>query len=186
MTVRDATKRNYEIANDKAELRKYAKKLRAQLNISRLSEQLVAKIKNDSLYIAAHKVMIYYPLANEIDLRSLYYQDRQQKCFCLPRVAGSNLLPCVLDHDAVFTVSKFGVNEPDSAEVAVDSLDLIIVPALLVDRYGYRLGYGGGFYDRFLTTVTKAKSMVAIASELLVPELPRDVSDVKVDRVLLA
>ena len=47
-------------------------------------------------------------------------------------------------------ISNFGIKEPCSEPVAPDILDLIIVPALMVDKNGYRLGYGGGFYDRFL------------------------------------
>lgn len=53
--------------------------------------------------------------------------------------------------DVEFKVSRFGIPEPVSGEeVAIKSIDMAIVPLLAVDRRGHRVGYGRGFYDRFL------------------------------------
>ena len=61
---------------------------------------------------------------------------------------------------------------------------MIIVPALVADKKNYRLGYGGGFYDRFLKENRNLKSILPIAQELVIEELPCEDFDEKVDIVI--
>jgi 5-formyltetrahydrofolate cyclo-ligase len=77
--------------------------------------------------------------------------------------------------------SKFDLFEPakDDAKhpvVTTDSSSLILVPALAVDLKGYRLGYGAGFYDRFLAQARGA-SVCVVYAPFLVSELPADTHD---------
>ena len=67
--------------------------------------------------------------------------------------------------------------------IAPEELDLIIVPALTYDRAGYRLGYGGGYYDRYLCGVTAFMAGMA-RSRLITDELPRQPHDIAVDCVI--
>ena len=62
---------------------------------------------------------------------------------------------------------------------------MVIVPALAVDINNYRLGYGGGYYDRFLKKCVNAVKVVTLPKELLVDLLPFDEHDVKVDKILI-
>lgn len=56
-----------------------------------------------------------------------------------------------VDPDTPFYTTRFGVEEPDIEAVAQpDELDLLIVPGLVFNRAGYRIGFGGGYYDRYL------------------------------------
>ena len=80
--------------------------------------------------------------------------------------------------------SCFKTLEPDSEPVKKDLIDLVIVPALAVDKNNYRLGYGGGFYDRFLANI-KAKKVVCIPKELVVETIYPESYDVKIDSVII-
>ena len=80
--------------------------------------------------------------------------------------------------------SKFNIMEPCSEPIEPELLDIIIVPALMADKNGYRLGYGGGFYDRFLPLCKNAFKIVVVPKELFIAKLPHDEFDVKVDKVL--
>jgi len=73
---------------------------------------------------------------------------------------------------------------PDTAPIiAPAELDLIIVPALAYDRTGYRIGYGGGYYDRFLSGI--AAYTVGLARErLLLAEMPKEPHDIAVKCVI--
>ncbi|MBW3660202.1 MAG: 5-formyltetrahydrofolate cyclo-ligase [Gemmatimonadetes bacterium] len=73
--------------------------------------------------------------------------------------------------------------DPDRASVAESRFDLVLVPGLAFDRRGGRIGYGAGFYDRFLTEVEALK--VGLAYNLqLIDSVPVEAHDVRVDRIL--
>ena len=74
-----------------------------------------------------------------------------------------------------------GIPAPKESAVRLDpdELDLIIVPAITFDRSGYRLGYGGGYYDRYLAQ-TKAFTVGLARERLVKEELPREAHDIAV------
>ncbi len=64
----------------------------------------------------------------------------------------------VLDKNTKLEINNKGIPEPvDALEAAIDDLDIIFVPLLLSDRQGYRIGYGGGYYDRLLAETNSLK-----------------------------
>ena len=166
---------------DKPNLRKIIKEQRKQLNIEKLSKVIRAKIQDHEAYKLSKNVMLYYPLKYELNVLSLM-MGCDEKNFYFPKVEGEKLLVCPKCDD--FRLSKLNINEPCSDPVSSDILDLIIVPALAVDYDGYRLGYGGGFYDRFLKTVQNAKTLTPICSEFIVKSLPHNNFDVKIDYIV--
>lgn len=81
----------------------------------------------------------------------------------------------------------YGIPEPKDGLQAVEPtrIDVVIVPALAYDRRGYRLGYGGGYYDRFLPTLSAQAVKVGVQYDLLVWDaLPVGPHDVSVDWVI--
>ena len=166
--------------DNKTDYRKYAKELRKTLDIAHKSKILTDKIRKNELYTNAKKVMLFYPMEFEIDLRDLLKDD---KTFYLPKVSGKGLLAC--PYSEKLTKSAMGIREPDTLPINPCELDLIIVPALMTDKKGYRLGYGGGYYDRFITS-TDAKTICAIPEELTVDELPYAEHDIKIDCIITA
>lgn len=163
---------------NKTDLRMYAKDLRKSLDIKLISEKLVSLIRQSAIYNNAKNVMIFYPKKYEVDLLDLLNDDKN---FYLPKVSGEFLLVCPYSKDLV--EAKFKIMEPCTDPVDPAILDLVIVPALMCDKKGYRLGYGGGFYDRFLKSC-QAKTMVAIPNELLIDELPFETYDIKIDEII--
>lgn len=64
-------------------------------------------------------------------------------------------------------------------------VDLIIVPGVVFDRDGYRVGYGGGYYDRFLSKIDKSVPKIAIAFDLqIIDKVPREYYDIPVDYII--
>lgn len=165
----------------KAELRIKAKNFRKTLNISDLSENFCAQIRQMDVYIKAENVLIFYPMQYEINVLELL---KDNKNFYLPKVCGNELLVCPYCDRLV--KSEFNVCEPCSNPVSAEIIDLAIVPALMADKDGYRLGYGGGFYDRFLSANPHIKTVVPIAKELFIEKLPREDCDVRIDSIVIA
>ena len=145
--------------------------------MKKISQNLTDKIRKLVVYKSAKHVMIFYPTKYEVDLRDLLRDDKN---FYLPKVDGDNLLVCPYDKNLI--KSELNIMEPQTEPVKPDILDLVIVPALMADKEGYRLGYGKGYYDRFLPD--NIFSICAVPRELFVEKLPRDVFDKKVNLIL--
>jgi 5-formyltetrahydrofolate cyclo-ligase len=76
-----------------------------------------------------------------------------------------------------------GVREPLPSEEAVDKLDAVLVPGLLYNERGYRLGYGGGYYDRFLAD-SSAVSIGCFFSSQLSNDFREESHDVALQHIL--
>lgn len=84
--------------------------------------------------------------------------------------------------DQELEVNTFGILEPKDKYrkiVSPEEINLIIIPGIVFDKEGYRIGYGGGFYDRFLLEIRKNITCIGLAFELQVIEsFPHDINDV--------
>jgi len=131
----------------------------------------------------ARTLMAYMAFGNEISLGPL--MDRlPEKRWVIPRTL-SKPEPHIALHlydPARLVRHKFGMLEPDQALPIVEpgELDLVLVPGIAYDRRGYRLGFGGGFYDRFLPQVKAVKVGITYA-ELVIDHVPNDEFDQRVD-----
>ncbi len=76
--------------------------------------------------------------------------------------------------------SRYGIDEPDrgtAAELTPDAKTAILVPAVALDRRGFRLGYGGGYYDRYLAAHPSAETIGVAFEALIVADLPEEAHD---------
>jgi len=166
---------------DKQQLRRWVKEERKKLDIQALSVDLVRNLKETKEYQQAKNIMIFYPKENEVNLLSLLSDE--SKNFYLPKIDGENLLCCPYKDGDELCVSCFKTQEPKSEPAQNSILDLIVVPALAVDKDAYRLGYGGGFYDRFLKGVNVVK-IVCIPKEFVIETVFPEKHDIKIDKVV--
>ena len=167
--------------NKKKDIRTWAKEVRHNINIKLASEKIVEKIKSLEIYKNAKNIMIFYPLENEINLLNLL--EDTNKNFYLPKTINDQMMACPYKKGDDLEKGDFNVLVPLTDEINPQILDLIFTPALVVDKNNYRLGYGKGFYDRFLEKTT-AKTIAVIEKELLIDRLPIDTHDKKVDFVI--
>jgi 5-formyltetrahydrofolate cyclo-ligase len=88
-------------------------------------------------------------------------------------------------HPGVFVKGRYGIEEPDGTGKALvpDARTLILVPGLAYDPNGYRLGYGGGYYDRYFHRLPCSRIGLCFA-EFLLPGLPSEAHDQRVSQVL--
>jgi len=185
-----------DLPDDKASLRGLAKKaivsiLADQKHSSKRVAKLIEKIQELEIYRQARTVMIYSAMEDEIDLQALVQADLDSdfpKTWVLPRAIGSGRMLCFeLDSYERTIESQYGIMVPPSTNRLVDpeEIDLVIVPALMFDTEGYRLGRGAGYYDSFLSKHEIPTIGVSMA-ELVIDLLPHEEHDIKVNRVLLA
>ena len=167
---------------NKESLRVWAKNERLKLDIIQISSDFVKKIKNLYEYKQAKNIMIYYPVRHEVNLLELL-KDKS-KNFYLPKIDGENMCCCSYKEGDKTCLSKFKTCEPLTDSCDKNLIDLVIVPALAVDKNGYRLGYGGGFYDRFLADF-KGVKLVCVPQTLVVDSIYPEKHDIKMDIVIM-
>ena len=150
--------------------------------MKKISERIIEALRGAEIYAEAKNIMIFYPLEHEVNLLPLL---RDNKNFYLPKVKGEELVVCPYQEGDELITSIFKTKEPLSEPIHPDILDIIFVPALMVDKNFYRLGYGKGFYDRFLSkNALRAIRIVPIASQLIVDELPHNDFDAQFDIIV--
>ncbi|MFA7422287.1 MAG: 5-formyltetrahydrofolate cyclo-ligase [Acholeplasmataceae bacterium] len=112
------------------------------------NSSIIEQIKKHEKFMNAKTVSIFYPMADEINLLELLKTD---KTFLFPKVIKTDMEFYVYHKNMKWTKSSFGVMEPhDEEQMYRDSIDLMIVPALAISKDRSRVGYGKGFYDRYI------------------------------------
>lgn len=166
---------------DKNLLRKWARGKRNELDMVAISIMLVEKLVQTKEYKNSKNVMLFYPLENEVNLLPLL--EDKTKNFYLPRINDNELECCKYSKGDELCESCFHTKEPICEACEISNVDLVVVPALACDKDNYRLGYGGGFYDRFLKDF-KGKKVVCIPKELIVSTVYPESHDIKMDLIL--
>lgn len=148
-------------------------------------EKLVA----DVLWKGAKTIAITVSMGREIPTRPLIKEAwRQGKRVVVPKCVPESrqLLFCPLQSFDELKKGFKGLVEPNPAETGVeplDVLDLILVPGVVFDRMGFRIGYGGGYYDRLLANYT-GTSLSLLLSDQLTNALPIETHDQPVSVLL--
>lgn len=142
------------LQGSKAELRNEMKTKRGQLEAEQVQHDSIsiARRLNDLLPVQkANTIMGYAPIQNEVNLESFYEEQLALgKTILLPRVEGNQIKPVEWKGWQETTISSFGIREPQGECFSAAEIDVVLVPGLAFDGNGFRLGYGRGFYDRFL------------------------------------
>lgn len=146
---------------NKKELRKlYLDKRRNLLpdELETLSIAIVDRF-NELSFGSINYVHLYYPITgkqefNSLLLKSYLEQHYPQIQFALPKsnIVNNTLTTVLWEPHTPLAMNQWGITEPEyGTEIPSELVDTVIVPLLAFDRYGNRLGYGKGFYDRFLS-----------------------------------
>ena len=171
--------------DDKAAIRKRMRMVRDLIDDRVMrSVDLWAKVAALPGYQRAGSVMAFNGFKGEPDTDPLFARVAADgKRLLLPRVHDGCIEVC--DADGPMVASRIGVHEPQGPALAYDLVEFVIVPGLAFTADGRRLGYGGGFYDRFLPQVQVPNVGVCFAEQLL-DDLPCEPHDVRVQAVLTA
>lgn len=132
----------------------------------------------------ASSVMLYYPTKDEVDVFPLVsYLLAEGKDVILPRVEGTIIVPVQITEETVYTRTEMGLIEPEG-NIYLRDIDEVIVPAVAMTKSGDRVGYGGGFYDKFLSR-RDCKTTSLMFKEQIVRRIKTEEHDIKIDNVLI-
>ena len=139
----------------------------------------------------ARVVMLYMPLATEVDLTQVAIRCFQNgQTVCVPKVDWQrrDMAPVEVTSfdDHVMETDEHGLRSPRSSRpILPELLDLVVVPGLAFDPQGNRLGRGGGYYDRFLRRLRPAATAVGLAFDRqIIDEVTADDRDISVELIV--
>ncbi|MDA0378186.1 MAG: 5-formyltetrahydrofolate cyclo-ligase [Bacteroidetes bacterium] len=173
----------------KAQIRQHMRAWRAALEPDTArswSELICFHLRSHERFARARTLHSFWPMTGrgEVDIRPVLrdWVDGGRTVW-LPAVRGSRLEHGLLTTEADLLPAEFGQLEPGGDLEASVQPDLVLVPALAVDEQGWRIGYGGGFYDRFLRGQQGFRVGVVFAGQVL-PSLPLEEHDEPLDAIV--
>ena len=176
--------------HDKKLLRDRARALRSSLTPAEIMEKSGRICRNlMDVLDGANPLMVYVSKPREVHTRALIsHLLAQGKTIIVPIIEKDTktLRLSYLNDTAVLCQSTFNVSEPVGHEVPAHASDVkaVIIPMLAFDKRGNRLGYGAGYYDRFLTTYPHLTRIgIAFACQELA-EIPADPTDASMDMIV--
>ena len=151
------------------------------------------KIKNHSAVNQAQHIAIFLSFDGEVDTKPIIeYLWQQNKSVYLPVPIGEHqLLFLNYTSNTPLIKNKFGILEPaidETNSIAIEQLDIIFTPLVAFDERGYRIGMGGGYYDRTLAHYQKQQILpigLAFACQK-VPKLDNQPWDIKLPEIIYA
>ncbi len=185
----------YEIRKHKIDIRKqYLERrtaLSAEIRAAR-DEKICKNILSSAAYRYADVILLYYPIKCEVNVLPLMeaaLAAGKKVAFPRCRAEDHSMIFYYVSSEDDFEEGAYGLREPhaelsffDPAEVKTNNV-LCVVPAVVYDRKGYRIGYGGGYYDRFFGKF-KPASVGVVYEEFILKSVPHGRFDISVDVVV--
>ncbi len=178
---------------DKKILRNKILSRRDLLNIKEkesIDNSIFNKLISTDLYKKSKSIFIYLSFGTEIDTKKIINRALQDKKeVYIPKIykKDKSMKAIRLNSFEDLNENSMGILEPidDSDYINKEEIDLIIVPGVVFDLNGNRIGYGGGYYDRYLEDIKKVSNKVALAYDLqIVDFIDPEAHDISVDYII--
>lgn len=157
-------------------------------DVEEKSERIHGRLFNSPYYQSSRTIMTYVDFQNEVETRSIINKAIGEGKNIVVPLCGQNysLLPVKIGSLGDLEKGNKGILEPKKIDIVdVKKLDLVLMPGVTFDRNGNRLGYGLGYYDRFLAQLSPSTMIVALAYGFqVVQTLPYEDYDQKVNLII--
>jgi 5-formyltetrahydrofolate cyclo-ligase len=177
----------------KLELRKIVSKRKSILSYSdkeKLDGIVFNKIINDNYYKASRCIFIFVSYNGEVDThRIIKYALKDKKIVCVPKVISKKegMISVKIDKFEDLKPGTYGILEPTDTSSTINAcnIDMVFVPGAAFSKSCGRVGYGGGFYDRFLKNTNEWCKKIALAYDFQIfDEVPMEKYDVWMDGII--
>ena len=157
------------ITADKTFLRSHYKKKRLSLTkqeVDHLSQRVCEQLDKLSIWRLKHyHIFISISKYNELDTSSIINKLKsEKKIIIVPKISNNELVHIAINDQTEFSINEYGIKEPNNGNhFIIENLDLIFIPLLAFDLEGHRVGYGKGYYDRFLKLTNKSSLKIGLS-----------------------
>jgi len=149
-----------------------------------VSEKIHENLKKISSYTNSQNIACYFPIGSEVDTHDIMLNIlKQGKNLLLPRIVDDNIQFYIVSNLEKLERGSFEIMEPKDICDRAKKIDCVLIPTVGVSKLGVRLGYGYGYYDRFLS-LTNAVKISLTYSKQIVKSIPSDSHDIKIDWIV--
>ena len=154
--------------------------------IAEKSRQIESNLFNLEQYKKSKIIMFFVSFNSEVDTHNMIKEALKNKTVVIPKVVSNEIEPSVIiDFDSLLPSGKYGILEPiEAMKIAYKNIDLVLVPGIAFDSGGHRIGYGFGYYDKFLKKVSKAVKIGLAFDFQIADKIPKESYDVPVDVII--
>lgn len=147
--------------------------------VSELSEKICERVRSTDLYREAASLCVYMPINNEVEADRLIGPALEDgKKVYIPKVTGDEMVFNAYDEEKMIEDGPFHIRESESEDVLEpDERTLIIMPGSVFDPQRHRIGYGGGYYDKYLSRYPACRTIAVCFDFQIVDELPAEAHD---------
>ncbi len=155
-----------------------------------LDKKIFSELIDSEAYKNASVIFVFVNFKSEVDTHEIIKQAlKDSKTICVPKINTKEREMEIFKINSLEELKEgyYGILEPGEDCPAVNSndIDLVLMPGAAFDRQGGRIGYGGGFYDRFLSRMNKKVDKIALAFDFqILDRVPMDEFDVRVDGIV--
>ena len=148
------------------------------------SKQIHQNLKKITEFSIAKSIGCYYPVGSEVLTQDIMQAAlSEDKEILLPKVVGKDLMFRKIKGLNSLEKGNFDIMEPRDNCPPSEKLDVVLIPAIGISRNGFRLGYGFGYYDRFLAKIDVTTIALTYAKQI-VKSIPSSENDVRIDWVV--
>lgn len=168
---------------NKSELRKLYVEIRDNIKNKNMKSNIIFnKLISLDEYKSANVIAIYKSFRSEVDTTKIIEFSLDKKIVCLPKIENNIMRFYKINGLSELKIGTYNIEEPTSNEI-ITNIDLIIVPGLVFDKHGNRIGYGGGFYDKYLSS-NDIYSIGICYREQMVDSIFASPTDVKIKKLV--
>lgn len=166
-------------------LRKKYKEKRDNIKNKVTKDNLIyQKVINNKDILSSKTLLIYISINSEVDTIIIINYFLNTKNIAVPKIIDNNMYFCYVTNLNELTSGKYNIPEPTNENIVTDFDNAIcIVPGICYDKKNYRIGYGKGYYDRFLSK-NKIKTIGLCYKECMIEKIDNDKYDYKIDEVI--
>ena len=148
------------------------------------SEKIHENLRKISSYTNSQNIACYFPIGSEVDTHDIMLNIlKQGKNLLLPRIVDDNIQFYIVSNLEKLERGSFEIMEPKDSCDRAKKIDCVLIPTVGASKMGVRLGYGKGYYDRFLSS-TNAVKISLTYSKQIVKSIPSDSHDIKIDWIV--
>ena len=155
------------------------RKLRTAEQVRSMSLTITDRVIALPAFKNASRILVYADYNHEVVTEYLIKEAwKAGKEVAVPKVVGKDMIFYKLTDFSQLEPGYFGIPEPASGEIVEWSDALMIMPGVAFDRENHRVGYGGGFYDRYLEKHPQLERVAVAFSFQMLPEVPTEPTDI--------